>query len=143
MNHTHERQRANIVKLQKILERLAYTKGWAFGLSGGVPECLVIQVECEDSTGRHVYVPGLDRFDIRDYDDKRYVFSDSPFYIRPVFQIPDHDMEYEDLERWLFDRIMDVHRHEAMENFKINGKAVFQPDHDDDSKLFEINRATK
>ena len=42
------------------------------------------------------------------------------------------------VERWVFDRIMDVHRHEAMENFRVGEHRPFYPEHGPGARLYEV-----
>ena len=141
MNYTQELIRENVFKLREIIENLTYKPKWGFGFSGGVPEKFVISIECEDSTGRHdpyfkefIY----DRY--RVFGSTEEFKDPQPFGVSHHFDIPPHDLPYQELERWVLERIMDVDRHEAMEFFKINGKAVFMPDHSDVTKLYSIHR---
>jgi hypothetical protein len=45
------------------------------------------------------------------------------------FPVPPATYDERSWRRWLFERIMDVHRHEAMENFTIDGEKPYAPSH--------------
>lgn len=45
-----------------------------------------------------------------------------------------------DWERWLFARIEDVERHEAMEFFQVGGDRPFYPEHGPDADLYTVKR---
>lgn len=58
--------------------------------------------------------------------------SDNPDYeidISHWFPVPAATYDRREWCRWLFDRCMDVERHEMMEFFKINGGRPFAPNH--------------
>ena len=118
MNHTQELIEKNVDRIFDVLVTMAYKPGWAFTISSGIPQKFVIKLT--DTTNSFTGV--------RDRDYPHY------------FDIPTTDMTYYEIERYILDRIADVDRHEAMENLKFNGVAVFLPDHDDVSKLYQINR---
>lgn len=122
MNYTQELIQGNVKKLTEIIATLAYKPKWQFMITHDIPQKFCVHIECEDSTGRY---------------DPRF---QSKFHVAHHFEIPPYDMPIEELERYILDRIMDVDRHEAMEFFKIKGKAVFMPDHSDVTKLYSIHR---
>lgn len=76
--------------------------------------------------------------------------SDDPtqtIYVTHVFQVPPTDLVYsldtgdtEFWQRWLLDRIFDVHRHEAMENLWFNGTRPFYPAHGPGSNPYMVTR---
>ena len=139
VNFTQELIRENVRKLGMIIKDLTYKPKWSFWLDDGVPTKFVVHIECEDSTGQHnpffkgMFYDGSGTFTEYDVEPK-------PFQVRHVFAIPTVDMTIVELERYVLDRIMDVDRHEAMEFFKIQGRAVFMPDHSDVTKLYSIHR---
>ncbi len=60
---------------------------------------------------------------------------DDTYEIRPhldlthTFPIPADFRTDSNWARWIFDRILDVERHESMEWFKVNGVRALAPDH--------------
>lgn len=118
MNFTQQMIQENVAKLKKIIETIEYQEKWSFELTDDIPTKFAIRILTRDSTGE------LD-------GDQKYLHK---------FSIPFYDLTQEDLERYVFDRIMDVNFHEAMENFKVDGVAIFMPDHSETSNLYMIKR---
>ena len=54
---------------------------------------------------------------------------DSKIHVSHWFPIPAATWERREWELWLFERCMDVERHETMEFFKISGTRPFPPNH--------------
>lgn len=67
------------------------------------------------------------------------VFVTSPDSLQPerqrvtqhMWEIPD-GLARADLARWVFDRLLDVERHEAAEHFQLDGERPFWPNHQDE-----------
>lgn len=95
-----------------MIDQLAYKPGWVFkrGGPGGTMLC---------------------------------VFVTSPDTLHPEctrctqhqFTIP-HDLHPKPFARWVFDRIMDIERHEAAEAFQHNGTRPFWPNHQDEGSPY-------
>lgn len=89
--------------LEDLVDRIRYDANWRFLLygdydrgQGSVGTTLIISITCEDS-----YHPEVMRT------------------VNHLFIVPAASYNRKSWSMWLFDRIMDVHRHEAMENFRI------------------------
>ena len=150
MNYTDEQIQENVEKLEDFLKKFTYKDKWSFGINKSVPRMFVIGLETEDSTGQ--YDPYFSNEMYSFLERRAYghltnpEFGDhyTPFTVAHVFHIPVEPMDQKELERYVLDRILDVDRHEAMENFKIGGFAPFFPDHDHVEKLYAIhNRRVK
>lgn len=55
--------------------------------------------------------------------------QDTTIMVRHLFPIPVAAYNRESWQRWLFDQILLVERHEAMEMFRINGDRPYAPNH--------------
>lgn len=53
------------------------------------------------------------------------------------FEVPARTLDTESWQKWVFDCIMLVHRHEAMEEFRIGEHQVFFPAHSPTSDMYE------
>lgn len=104
--------------LAGLVATLRYATGWEFTLRDivrdpaplGEPHSagltLDITITCEDA-----YHPGEMR------------------RVAHYFPVPPATYDKRSWRRWLFDRIMDVHRHEAMEGFQVDGERPYAPSH--------------
>lgn len=107
------------VYLQGIVEVLTY-KDWSFTLDfyerevGGEGLTLRIRFQAEDHA-----TPGVTVFLIHD------------------FEVPSRVLDYPSWTKWVFDCVMLAERHESMELFKVNGAAVFFPEHKSTSDMYE------
>lgn len=66
--------------------------------------------------------------------------KDSPppvFFLIHDFEVPARVLDTYSWQRWVFDCIMLVHRHEAMEQFVVDGSQVFFPEHKSTSDMYE------
>lgn len=52
-----------------------------------------------------------------------------PMRVRHLFPVPPATYNRESWQRWLFERFLDVERHEAMEFFEVGGEKVYAPNH--------------
>lgn len=108
------------VELGELVESLKYhQQGWEFSLGHadrdtdlktgeviGAGLTLSIRITCDDA-----------------YHEGR---------LRSVvhyFVVPAATYDRRSWRRWLFERIRDVHTHEAMENFEVDGERPFAPSH--------------
>jgi hypothetical protein len=105
--------------LHTIVENTTY-KDWSFTLDyyerevGGEGLTLRIRFQAEDHA-----TPGVSVFLIHD------------------FEVPARVLDEESWQRWVFDCVMLAERHESMEDFRVNGKAVFFPEHCSTSDMYE------
>jgi len=53
------------------------------------------------------------------------------------FEVPARVLDAESWHRYVFDCIMLVHRHEAMEDFRVGNRQVFFPEHRSTSDMYE------
>lgn len=125
--------RENQEALWKFLEDFTFKPGWEFGLFPG--ERFRIAIETKDSTGKH-FGPELTQ-------DSAYGYAlfgpeEKPFKVMHTFNIP--VVVGTDIERFVLDCIIQVETHEAMEFFKLDGKAIFMPDHSSGGDPYKIER---
>lgn len=110
----------NSYTLSHIIKSIKYKAGWDFATHryGGTyaPLMFIVHARVEDST-----------------TGKPTLVSHS-FTIPPIFE--QRAIEPEQLLRWLFDRIVDVERHEAGEFFTINECRPFYPEHGPNSNPY-------
>lgn len=98
--------------LEDMVSALTYKEGWAFRLAdldrgqGSAGTTLVITIMCPDS-----YHPERLR---------------SVAHYMPV---PPASLDARSWRRWLFDQILLVERHEAMEFFQVGGNRPYAPSH--------------
>jgi hypothetical protein len=126
-------------ELQRVITGLKYFPGWSFSLRSGLtmsygdprgawpgpepvllpPVTLVVAVATRD-TADHV----------------------TPVQVSHSFAVPDEDFIERSVamtwQRWVIERLMDVHRHEAMEAFEVNGKRPFYPGHGPRDSLYQL-----
>lgn len=99
--------------LASLVERLSYRKGWSFELRdidrGQGSEGLTFMVL---GTYPNTYRP----------DEQIRVYH---YY----FPVPPAAYDERSWRRWLFDRLLEVERHEAMEFFQIDGERPYAPHH--------------
>lgn len=99
-------------ELEEILDKLKYFPGWGFYLhkidrgQTCVGLTLTISVKVPDS-----------------YNHEKTIG------VRHLFPVPPAAFNSGSWRRWLFDRILDVHTHEAMEGFEIDGVKPYAPHH--------------
>lgn len=114
----------SLVRLAQVVERVAYKDGWSVALverartsehlAGGFGPTLVIRAQVTDSgTGQVTRVAHL-------------------------FAPPPADWDRPTWARWVFDRIMEVELHEAMEFFAVGGRKPFFPAHGPGANPYEV-----
>lgn len=109
MNHN---QAPYPLALARLVDDLKYRQGWSFRLGwldrgqGSAGLTLTILIHCEDS-----YHP------------------DKWKYVNHFFPVPPAAYDERSWRRWLFDRVLDVETHEAMEFFTIDGRKPYAPSH--------------
>lgn len=101
------------VALRTLIERVTYKADWRFTLvddfdrgQGSVGMTLIINI-----TVPHSYQP------------------DTPFTVNHYMIVPAASYDERSWQRWLFEQICLVERHEAAEFFKIAGSRPFAPNH--------------
>lgn len=100
------------VALVSLVERLSYRRGWTFQLvdmdrgqgSAGLTFC---------ATGTYP-----DTYD-----------PDTTIRVRHLFPVPPAAYDERSWRRWLFERILEVERHEAAEFFQVDGARPYAPHH--------------
>jgi hypothetical protein len=100
------------VELAALVEQVSYRPGWSFRLE-----------EC----GRHAGAHGLTLIVSVETVDSYH--HDRPYTVTHYMWVPPESYNRAAWSRWLFDQIVLVERHEAMENFAIGGKRIFKPGH--------------
>jgi hypothetical protein len=98
--------------LVSLVERLTYRPGWRFGL-GDI-------VRGQGSEGLTLIVTGT-------YPDTYN--PDTMIRVNHYFPVPPAAYDERSWRRWLFDRILEVERHEAAEFFQIDGERPYAPHH--------------
>lgn len=128
----------NIESLKSFLASLTYKRGWTFEINRS---SLTITIETPDSTGRYPEVV------VRRNEDLFYnsfhnenIFEPRPFMVVHAFPIPMDDLIGFCAERFVFDNIVKVETHEAMEFFKVWGVPVYFPDHEPGHDPYLIER---
>lgn len=101
--------------LDALLNDFHYAPGWTFAV---------------ELIGFKNYLSVLVRgFDTYNVHRGQSYYTDHKF-IMPEETPPDS------WQRWLFDRIMDVYRHEAMENFQVGNERPYAPVHSRKAGLY-------
>jgi hypothetical protein len=131
-------------KLKERLPRITYKPNWAFQAVLTHEWILRITIVCEDSTGQHQYLRDVAFGRELSFDNTfvsaKYVDEDTPFYVIHNFPVPPYKMDDEEMQRWVFEKILDVELHEAMEFFKVDRKVVYFPDHEPGGNPYLIKR---
>lgn len=105
--------------LAGLVGRLQYRPGWRFSLE---------DVDRDEVDGL-VVGKGL-TFVVRTHGINSYRPSDTvPYAVLHYFIVPAATYDERAWRRWLFDRIVDVEVHEAMEFFRIDKHRPFAPNH--------------
>lgn len=97
----------------RLIETIAYKPGWSFKIGGPGHRFVCVFARTVDSTA-----PSRERI------------------TQHMFELP--DATGPDLVRWLFDRLLDIERHEAAEFFRLDGDAPFWPYHQDEGSPYEL-----
>jgi len=115
MSITQEAPGESLETLRSLVDRLTYMQGWEFKLrenmnrgQGSKGTTLVIYVTCLDSTDPE---------------------GEEVIQVAHYMLVPPASYNERSWRRWLFDQILLVERHEAMEFFKIDGKPAYPPAH--------------
>lgn len=119
-------------ELADLVANLRYRPGWTFsledierdrpgehsGAAGGLTLVGLTGTWTWPEDGERTYEGAMDAY--------------HPELARPVyfyFPVPAATFDRQSWQRWLFDRIMDVERHEAMEYFQVGDGRPFSPNH--------------
>lgn len=109
----HQRA-ADPTVLHELVERTAYRPGWEMRLDdidrGQASEGLTLIVT---SVGFDTYHPDRGR----------------TYRVAHYFPVPPAAYDARSWRRWLFERLLDVERHEAMEFFVVDGERPYAPHH--------------
>lgn len=117
--------------LADLVARLRYRPGWTFELE---------DIERDHATTHSGAARGLTFIGItgtRTWTDDGMRYEGAmdayhPEVPRPVyfyFPVPAATYDERSWRRWLFERLLDVERHEAMEHFQIDDERPFSPSH--------------
>jgi hypothetical protein len=127
--------------LKEIVPKIQYKENWGFSVfsSGGDYNRYVFRVVVQAPDSRDMRKPdGYFRAPYSEFDfggfntnpDVGYVNRD-PFWFH-TFGVDPYPMDERGAWRWILEKILLVERHESMEEFKVDGVAVFYPDHEKD-----------
>lgn len=106
--------------LASLVERLTYRPGWHFFLR---------DVDRDEDTEGHVVGRGL-TFVVETLGYNSYKPSDGETYrVNHYFIVPAATYDERAWRRWLFDQILLVETHEAMEFFRIDKRRPYAPNH--------------
>lgn len=95
-----------------VIESVTYKPGWVFKVGGPLRSMLCIFTTTPD--------------------------SNNPTRTRTTqHQFPLPDLSGRELVRWVYDRILDVERHETGEFFRVDGFRPFFPNHQDEGSPYE------
>jgi hypothetical protein len=117
--------------LAELVEKLTYRPGWMFrlvdivrdpaathsGEAAGLTFVGITGTHSWDDDGRH-YVGAMDAY-----------HPDVPRDVYFYFPVPAATYDERSWRRWLFERLLDVERHEAMEHFAIDDERPYSPSH--------------
>jgi hypothetical protein len=98
--------------LAEVVSNAAYKPGWVFGLA---------------DMSRHAGASGLTL--TISYPTTNSYRAGEPFSATHYFWVPAESHDAESWRRWLFDQLLLVERHEAMEFFTVNGERPYPPGH--------------
>ncbi len=105
-------------ELADIVSKIDYRPGWTFRLAhmsrdfDAAGNCI--------SEGLTVDITALQRNAYPPHEDRRTRF---------LFPVPPATYVRGDWERWLYDRLLDIERHEVMESMVVDGYRPFAPIH--------------
>lgn len=130
------KQNARILK--ELIPKIKYKDNWGFSVfsSGGNLNRYVFRIIVQAPDSRKTQEP--DQYFRAPYVSTSTTIINTtvgswhqdPFWLHP-FPVEPYPMDERALWRWIFEKILLVEKHEAMEGFKIDDVAVFFPDHSD------------
>lgn len=100
-------------ELEWLVKATKYKEGWEFRLKE-----FYDRGQQSEGTTLEILVTGPDTYK-----------PDDEIRIRHLFIVPAASYNMRSWRRWLFDRILDVEKHEAMEFFQIDGARPYAPNH--------------
>jgi hypothetical protein len=118
--------------LKRIVDELTYRAGWSFTLE---------DIERDPADTHGAAAGGLTLVGVTGRytwgDDDGHIYEGAmdayhPNRPRPVyfyFPVPAATFDEQSWRRWVFDRVMEVELHEAMEHFTVDGKRPYSPTH--------------
>lgn len=117
--------------LADLVAKLRYRPGWTFELK---------DIERDPASTHGAAAGGLTLIGLTgawtwNTEHREYVGAMDAYHPekpRPVyfyFPVPAATYDERSWRRWLFDRILDVERHEAMEHFQLDGDRPYSPSH--------------
>lgn len=133
--------------LQDLVDHCAYRAGWTFkledierdsastheGASTGLTFIGITGTVTYEEGGGWSYGPlGLVRDPEGHYAYEGAMDAYHPEVARPVyfyFPVPPATYDERSWQRWMFDRLLEVERHEAMEHFSVRGDRPYGPSH--------------
>jgi hypothetical protein len=118
--------------LAELVEKFCYRPGWTFALE---------DIERDPADTHGAAAGGLTLVGLtgtwtwkneygRSYEGAMDAYHpDTPRPVYFYFPVPAATYDKRSWRRWLFERILDVERHEAMEHFEIDGERPYSPSH--------------
>ena len=99
--------------LESLVNRMSYREGWTFTL--------------HDRYDRGQRSSGLTFTAVGTYPDT--YTPENIIRVAHLFPVPPAAYDERSWRRWIFERILEIERHEAMEFFKIDDKRPYAPHH--------------
>lgn len=100
--------------LGDLVDRLSYRPGWRFSLED------IDRGQGSVGLTFSVYTVGYDTYNIEQGQNYRVVH---------YFPVPPAAFNRQSWQRWIFERLLEVERHEAAEFFQIDGQRPYAPHH--------------
>lgn len=101
------------MQARDLVGRLAYKPGWTFKVGGPLGRFLCVFATTDDSTDPTRTRTTQHMFELPAVSDERSFFT------------------------WVFDRLLDIERHEAAEFFAVGDFRPFYPNHQDEGSPYE------
>lgn len=117
--------------LKELVDNLKYRPGWTFKLEDIVRD----PADTHGTDAGGLTFIGITGTHTWDEEGSHYEGADDAYHpdrSRPVwfyFPVPAATYDRQSWQRWLFERLLDVERHEAMEHFQIGESRPFSPNH--------------
>lgn len=109
--------------LEDLVNVTTYRPGWKVTLLDAARDFAADDPERKNPIGRGLTLQILTKT-VNSYDP-----TDDQYRVAHRFIVPTATYNREAWQRWLFDRFVDVERHEAMEFFQVDGHRPFAPVH--------------
>lgn len=114
----------NADRLHRMLGRLTYREGWSFSIVAHAGWTRGLQI----------------RLNVPDSNTPRGGGMSVQLLVDHQFQVPYFPMGDDEIERWLLDCILLVERHEACENFRLDGVAPYYPEHGHGADPYRLHK---